>query len=339
MSTGQVTLYTKHFSEAFVTQDQSSLNPPIGFVLSSFNTSLEMGLSGELLKQDIPSLLTDAIAEYYVKTSDMRNVFVFQTDSRDINDLSGQDLKYFVRKTQWPSGLILNPCHAWVQTSQQIASSDKLGLIPDDRQLVKHDFIRYIAKSMFNTHLGVDLFQNESEMQYDLAYKGHTAAWANVWNSIESISDVSLNTTAYASTYGTDPLYGYFLTNDLSNNSNICKQLLTQIISAAPERLSNLPLYAIDASSGYYSVPLNNGDSISFKLTLRAAPNQHLLINSSTPIVPRSYQIRINLRDTVTNGLVHVDGTNIIVNDGSPATYLGNVPTDNYTTSYPANYN
>ena len=337
-STGAVTLYTKHFSEAIVTQDQGTINPPVGFVLSKFNTLLAMGVSGELFKESIPAMDVSGIAEYYVKTSDMKKVFVFQTDSRDINNVATEDVKYFVRKNQWPQGLVLNPCHAWVQTSKQIASSDKSGPIPDDKQLVKHDFIRYIAKSMFNTHLGVDLFQNESELKYDLAYKGHNSAWSSIWDSITSISDVSLNTTTYSGKYGTDASYGYYLTNDLSNNSNICRQLLNQVISTAPGRIQDITSYAIDISSGLFSVPLMDGDSISFKLTLQTAPNQHLLLNSATPIQPRSYQIRVNLRDTVTRGTTQQNGTNLIVNDTLPTTYIGSVPTDTLNTSYPANY-
>jgi hypothetical protein len=337
-STGRVVLYTKHFSEAIVTQDQSIINPPISFTLSKFNTLLAMGISGELLKEQIPLMSTDAIAEYYVKTDDMKKVFIFQSDSKDINNVSSDDIKYFVRKSQWPSGLVLNPCHAWVQTSKQIANSDKEGLIPDNRQLVKHDFIRHIAKSLFNTHLGVDLFSNESELKYDLAYKGHNLAWGSIWNSINLISDVSLNTTTYQGLYGTDASYGYYLTNDSSNNSNICRQLLGQIASSAPGRLQNLNTYAIDISNGYYSVPLNDGDSISFKLTLQTAPNQHLLLNSATPVPSRSYQIRVNLVNSVTQGTTHQSGTNLIVNDSLPSTYLGNVPTDDLNNSYPANY-
>jgi hypothetical protein len=337
-STGLVVLYTKHFSEAIVTQDQSILNPPLNFTLSTFNTSLAMGISGELLKEQIPTLNTDAIAEYYVNVNDMRNVFMFQTDSKDINDSSSQDIKYFIRKSQWPSGLVLNPCHAWVQTSKQIAISDKEGLIPDNRQLVKHDFIRHIAKSLFNTHLGVDLFSNESELKYDLAYKGHNLAWRSIWDSINLISDVSLNTTTYQGLYGSDASYGYYLTNDLSNNSNICRQLLNQVITSAPGRLQSLNTYAIDISNGYYSVPLNDADSISFKLTLQPATNQHLILNSATPIPSRTYQIRINLKNNVSNNNTHSDGVNVIVNDTSPNTYMGVIVNDNFNLSYPSNY-
>jgi hypothetical protein len=298
-----------------------------------------MSVSGDLLKLDIPSLEGDAIAEYYVTASDMRKVFMFQSDSDDINTITnGTDIKYFVRRSQWPSGLVLNPCHAWVQSAQQIATTDRLGTIPDNRELVKHDFIRHIAKSLFNTHLAVDLFNNEDTLKYDLAYKGHNTAWGNIWNSISSVSDVSLNTTSYVGLYGQDASYGYYLTGDASANTNICRQLLSQLTKAAPNRLQNLNTYVVDASKGYYSVPLIDGDSISFKLILQPAPNQHLLVNRPTAVPSRSYQIRINLRNSVSKGTSHSDSVNVIVNDTVPLTYNGVAVMNNLNNSYPSNY-
>jgi hypothetical protein len=338
-STGTVTLYTKHFSEAIVTQDTGLSSPKVDFSLTSLNTSITMSVSGDILKLDIPSLEVDAIAEYYIKADDMRKVFIFQTDSDDVDTITnGTDIKYFVRKNQWPSGLVLNPCHAWVQSSLQVATTDKLGVIADNRELVKHDFVRHIAKSLFNTHLAVDLFTNEDDLKYDLAYKGHNTAWGNIWNSLVTVSDASLNTTTYANLYGQDASYGYYLTGDASANTNICRQLLSQLIKTAPTRLQNLNTYVVDASKGYYSVPLLDGDSISFKLTLNTAPNQHLLVNRPTPVPSRSYQIRINLRDSVSKGSSHADAVNVIVNDTAPLSYGGVAVTNNLNSSYPANY-
>lgn len=195
--------------------------------------------------------------------------------------------------------------------------------------MVKHDFIRHIAKSLFNTHLAVDLFSNEDTLKYDLAYKGYNTAWKNIWNSISQISDISLNTTTYNGLYGQDASYGYYLTSDASSNVNICRQLLGQIIKNAPSRLQNLNTYVVDASKGYYSVPLITGDSISFKLTLQTPENQHLLVNRETPVPARTYQIRINLRDNVMSNVNHADGINIIVNDTSPTYYNGLTVIDN----------
>jgi hypothetical protein len=359
---------------------------------------------------------------------------------------------------------------------------------------------------LFNTHLAVDLFTNEDDLKYDLAYKGHNTAWGNIWNSISEVSDISLNTISYSGLYGQDASYGYYLTGNINyefppklltntntiitnapygngeyivtgtphnssagryrfsvfrgagnntdgyyqsgnldyvdstgdgyiakhitlkvprpfilkkylvktigtditrtptnfriygsnngttwtlldsqpsadpatpketiytvdnninsyyyykyahangiqlavlryygelqetSNPNISRQLLSQLVKTAPERLQNLNTYVIDASKGIYSVPLLTGDSISFKLTLQTAPNQHLLVNRPTAVPSRSYQIRINLRDSVIKGSTHADAVNVIVNDTSPLTYNGSVVLNNLNTSYPANY-
>jgi hypothetical protein len=71
---------------------------------------------------------------------------------------------------------------------------------------------------------------------------------------------------------------------------------------------------------------------------LQTAPNQHLLVNRPTAVPSRSYQIRINLRDSVSKGNSHVDAVNVIVNDTAPLLYGGVAVTNNLNTSYPANY-
>lgn len=311
----------------------------IDFTLSALNVNILMSASGEVLKIPSETIISDATAEYYVKTTDLRNVFMFQTDSNDIDSITNNtDIKYFVRKNQWPTGLILNPCHAWVQSTQQIAGTNRLGNIPDYKELVKHDFIRHIAKSLFNTHLAVDLFSNEDELKYDLAYKGYYNAWGNIWSSINNISDLSLNQTTYLNLFGNDPSYGYYLTNDCSNNTNISRQLLNQIIKDQPSRLQNLNTYSIDASNGYYLLPLLDGDSIVFKLTLQSTQNQHLLLNKSTPIPERSYKIRINLKSSVTNDYIHSDGVNVIPHDLKPKIYNGNLVTETLNNRFTSNY-
>jgi hypothetical protein len=311
----------------------------INFNLSALNVDITMSASGELLKVPLETITADATGEFYVKTSDIRGVFMYQTDSDDINTITNTtDIKYFIRQKQWPHGLILNPCNAYVSNGQ-IATTDRLGKILDFKELVKHDFIRYIAMSLFGTHLAVDLFSNEDQLKYDLTYKGYYTAWNNIWNSMVSISDISLNTTTYSGLYGEDPSYGYYLTNDCSNNLNITRQLLNQIIRDKPERLQNIQTYTIDASKGFYLIPLIDGDSILFKLTLNAAPNQHKLLNGITEIPPRSYKIRINLVSSVNNDYVQGSNINIIPNDLKPTIYNGSLTTQDLNNTFPSNYN
>jgi len=281
---------------------------PVDFVLEKFNYELEMGVSGELYTAVTPVLDVSATAEYYVSVTDMRDTFYFQTDSRDINDLSGEDVKYYVN---WPAHVVLNPCHAFVSTDP-IAVTNANGVIDDNRQLVKHDFIRHVAKDLFNTHLGVDLFSNEQELKDDLASKGHTEAWSSILTDISAVN--VLNNTLL----GPDASGEYYTSDALDTSANLCRELLGQLLQSAPSRVYNLSAIAVDGNLDLekFFIPFEDGDSISFKLTLSAAPTQHELVSKADPVPDRTYKIRLNVVNTVnTDSATHASGTNVVVND------------------------
>jgi len=285
----------------------------VDFVLEKFNYELEMGVSGELYAVAPPTLDTSANAEYYVSVADMRDTFYFQTDSRDINDLSGDDIKYYVN---WPAHVVLNPCHAFV-SGNPIAVTNVNGVIADNRQLVKHDFIRHVANDLFNTHLGVDLFSNEQDLKDDLASKGHTEAWASI------LADISAVNVLNETLLGPDASGEYYTTDALDTSANLCRELLGQLLKTAPSRVYDLSAIAVDSNIGLekFFIPFEDGDSISFKLTLSAAPNQHELVSKANPVPDRSYKIRLNVVNTVNaDSGTHASGTNVIVNDCTDTT-------------------
>lgn len=286
---------------------------PVDFVLEKFNYELEMGVSGELYTAVTPVLDVSATAEYYVSVADMKKTFYFQTDSRDINDLSGEDVKYYVN---WPAHVVLNPCHAFVSTDS-VAVTNANGVIDDNRQLVKHDFIRHVAKDLFNTHLGVDLFSNEQALKDDLASKGHAEAWQSILTDISAVN--VLNNTLL----GPDVSGEYYTSDALDTSANLCRELLGQLLNTAPSRVYDLSAIAVDANIALekFFIPFEDGDSISFKLTLSAAPNQHELVSKATPVPDRTYKIRLNVVNTVNaDSATHASGTNVIVNDCSDPT-------------------
>jgi hypothetical protein len=286
---------------------------PVDFVLEKFNYELEMGVSGELYTAVAPVLDVSATAEYYVSVADMRDTFYFQTDSRDINDLSGEDVKYYVK---WPAHVVLNPCHAFV-SGNPIAVTNVNGVIDDNRQLVKHDFIRHVAKDLFNTHLGVDLFSNEQELKDDLASKGHIQAWSSI------LTDISAVNVLNSSLLGPDAYGEYYTSDALDTSANLCRELLGQLLKTAPSRVYDLSAIAVDGNLALekFFIPFEDGDSISFKLTLSAAPNQHELVSKATAVPDRSYKVRVNVVNTVNaDSSTHASGTNVVVNDCTDTT-------------------
>jgi hypothetical protein len=279
---------------------------PVDFVLEKFNYELEMGVSGELYTAVAPVLDVSATAEYYVSVADMRNTFYFQTDSRDINDLSAQDIRYYVN---WPAHVVLNPCHAFVSTNP-IAVTNTNGVIDDNRQLVKHDFIRHVANDLFNTHLGVDLFVNEQALKDDLASKGHSEAWSSI------LTDISAVGVGNSALLGPDVSGEYYTSDALDTSANLCRELLGQLLKTAPSRVYDLSAIALNLANEKFFIPFEDGDSISFKLTLSAAPNQHLLVSKATAVPDRSYKVRLNIVNTLNNdSATHAAGTNVVVND------------------------
>jgi len=267
--------------------------PSIDFVLDQLNGDLAMSVKALLETGVAPVTITaDATAIYEIKTDAMKNAFYFRSDSRDMSDNATTDIKYFVN---WPAAYKLNPAHAFVD-KDPVATTDADGAIPNNRMLVKHDFVRHIAKSLFNTHLGVDLFSNEAEVVEDIASKGNDAWTNNIKSAIDAVSNGgSLAPNGYT-------------TNALDTSANLCRVLFKQISAVEPNRLYNMDTIVKDASNNEFYLPFKSGDSISFKVVVKSHATQESIINGSTKVPDRSYQIKIKIVDTTPSNVVVDDG-------------------------------
>lgn len=259
----------------------------VDFVLEAFESQIQMSSSGLLPSAAAPALTgIDAVAEYWVSVSDMKNAFYFQTDSNDIDDLSGSDVTYHVA---WPEYAKLNPAHALV-TSNAISNVDQNGSnLPSNRKLVKHDFIRHISKDLFATHFGVDLFTNEQELKDNLAQLGDDS-WLAIRQILQDANGLNEGETG---------------------SNNICRVLLQQVMHSQPDRLTSLPdLESSRHGSLYneYSIPFVDGDSIQFKVTVEPYPTQHTVVRDSVPVASRTYKIKVNIVNSV-------GSSNAVVND------------------------
>lgn len=304
-------------------------NTNINFVLSHFDAAFTLDASAQLLAGDIPTLDVSAVAIYEVKVGVFRDVFRFWTDASDVDgllseagsDASDSDVRYYVKLANWPSEVVLNPAHAVMEYSQTVngfahASSGEIasGYTGTGRNLVKHDFLRYIALKLFNTHLGVDLFTNEGEMAYNIAKQGHLDGWGkdngsapadSIWSTLVDASNGTSNS-------------GYY-NNDISGTANLTRELLKQLNGTAEgrDRLNDLPTQQNSRyADGTYPIPFQAGDSVSMKVTLSAAAGQHNLTNVSE-IPARPYQIKIvlvddnaTLNNVTPNDALLTDGTN-----------------------------
>ncbi len=250
----------------------------VDFNLSGFDQSFSLDVSGALAAEAPAAIDASCIAIYYVKTTSMKNVFKYEADSFDVNDTDASDIKYYVYMNAWPLNLKLNPVHAHTLTSTPILPT--AGDVVADRNLVKHDFVRYLAKSLFNTPHGVDLFSNEDALLTDLVQKGAVARLA---------IDASLNAVnQVGAAYGTSP--HKYSTNALTSAANFSRVLLRQVASQRPARFNGTA-----DISGIHSIPFIDGDTISFKTSIAPASLQHNLTGVAGPFNTRVYQIKLVL--------------------------------------------
>ena len=251
----------------------------VNFTLTGLNQTFTLGVSGELAGEAPATLDVSAIAVYNVKLSDMQAVFKFQSDSFDVNDTDASDIKYYVYMNAWPASLKLNPVHAGALSSTPILATG--GSVTADKNLVKHDFVRYLAEQLFNTPHGVDLFSNEDALLSDLVSKGVTARQA---------IDASLNAVNQDSAANGSSPHKYS-TNALTGAANFSRELMRQVANAAPSRFAG-----ISNVSTVQSVPLEVDDTISFKVSISPAANQHNLTSRPTAFNTRVYQIKLVLK-------------------------------------------
>ena len=277
----------------------------------------------EILTMDI-----SAVAVFYVGCNDMKSVFQFQTDSTDFTDSLGTDIRYYVNTTNWPN---LNPADAMMDqplSRNPILTSDRYGPLPANKMLLSHDYVRYLASKLFNTPFGVDLFSNESVLLENIRTLCSDDISGHVWY------DVSAKLYSISKT-GTSPyLQGttgsLYLTDEFTDNTNICRELFLQMAGNDPHRFADLSNTDLPQP-----IPFQNDDTINFSVNFSAAQGQEELTGVSY-IPDRKYQIKLVMVDasnvtntpidateltSVINGTIRFNGTGVNVN-GNTSSYI-----------------
>lgn len=260
----------------------------VQFVLSAFESSVQMGVAGAIDTIPIPEITTDSRAILQVSVDDMKAVFKYQTDSTDFTDVDSADIKYFVHSDAFP---LLNPANAMLNAPDSlspIATANGSGDLPANKMLVAHDFVRYLAVKLFNTHYGVDLFNNEVALLQNLREICGDVEAGQTWYDIKSKLAAVGVAGSDAGLEGDDDKY---MTNSDKTANNLCRVLMQQMLGAASARFAQ-----IEASDAPQSLPFAANDSISFKVTISAAADQELLTGVAA-IPDRSYEIRLLLVD------------------------------------------
>ena len=271
----------------------------IDFYLAGLSASLTLTTSGALDAAAADALTADATAIFNINLTDMAAVFKFQSDSNDFTDATADDVKYYVYSAN-SELLKLNPAHAKVVANALTPGAAAV------INLVKHDYLRFLAKDLFNTVHGVDLFNNEVALLSNVAAKG---------NEIMTANNVKLTAISVAGTTSTGPEGAHYMTNDVSSNDNICRVIMREIASRKPARFT--ASVGDTDISGIRSVPFEVGDTFSFKITVNAATNQHTIVRTTTAVAARTYLIKLVL----VGGSGNADKTVVTETDAYQANY------------------
>jgi len=232
----------------------------LDFYLPQLDVSVN-SLSALLLGESSTVFSGDATVAVDIPLENAMNIFRFQTDSTDIDNITANDIKYKVVYTgagntdmafdiDTSSSVIVNSIHSGAANNN-----------------ATYDYVRYLALKLFNTHLGVDLFSNETQLRTTLRDDFSTSFDSNM-----TILDAAGET-------------------DASGNS-ASKTILNQIIYDQPTRLNDISQFAL--GDNWYKSPLVAGDILYFRLTVKAAADQNTL-TSVVAIPDRVYLIKATL--------------------------------------------
>jgi hypothetical protein len=259
-------------------------DPAMHLVLSAFDSSFALTTNG-LVGEKAVSISGDATITLSTTVSKdiLRNTFFYRTDDVILGDSSF--VYHYVDSAAFTNATsTLNPKNG------TIASTTDGAYIAGDN--ISKDYLRDLAKQLFGTTLGVDLFSNEDAVVTNINSKCDDVATA----VFSKLTDVNLSSASF-----TDASFNnYKYSKDDGADTNICRELLTQMYALAPTRFSDGTSYAYTGNGntldGYFQIPFQSGDVISYKVTVTPAADQLTAIATGvSALTPRSYQVNLNV--------------------------------------------
>jgi phospholipase/lecithinase/hemolysin len=228
-------------------------------------------------------------AEIRVEKSVVQNMFQYWTDAIDMSNAVVSDIFYRVSYTD--SAVPLSP--DFVVGAIMTASDPNMNPDSNLTNYLPQDYLRYLAKKLFNTTRGVDLFANETE----------------VLQSVNTRCRVGLNqillTYLDASANGIirdeddfiilDPYDPVEVAGSQKVTGNPSKKIMKQILQNDPARFVDISSnYAVAGETYWYKMPIEVGDNLYFPVTIKAPTDQQKLTqpDSTTLIEDRTYLIR-----------------------------------------------
>ena len=232
---------------------------------------------------DITDVSYCAASVVYVSLDVFRSMFQFSTTeisggslNSTVLDSSSADIRYDVSYSLFPEFNIMNTMMDASLSQGIVYQTSNPG-----NNIVKYDYIYYLAKNIFGTYHAVGLLSNKS----------------NLVSSLETLGDTYLNTiqTKLETAYNV----GNGLTNTTNSSNNFVRRLLKQVEHYDPDRL-NVSSSGISNVTTSQPVPFHEGDTISLFITINGTDGQHELTGTEQ-IPPRIYRIVMYLTNDSSN--------------------------------------
>ena len=279
------------------------MSNPILLTVNGFNAEGTMGVSAEMLGALVTEIAALPLGQLDLSASNFYGAFQFFMDPANLvdglnaNGTGDLEYKFVMDGTSDGhhgdlSGVIV-PANASFTLSNvnvegnteytsQTENEDGAG-VPYPTPVggvnnVEHDFVRHLAKELFQTTLGADLFANETALRADL---------------------VSLSTVAMSEKLDSLNTAGQLLGTNAADD-NVSKHILDQIIALNPERMTDLSGNVVGGAApmagqaSWFNVPVLAGDVLAFKFNIKAAPGQNG-VNSSSAVNDREYEVLVRL--------------------------------------------
>lgn len=283
-----------------------------------------------------------------VPVSYARNLFQYQADAIDVNDLNVLDTKFRMYHVNEPLGDISGNALTYYNTKNIIPTESLVyfNAIPfygnvvvdssSNEMKVNADFVRHIAKELFGVAV-TDIFNNERTVRNALNFTSRSSFNTQVQSLVDFRVDGD-----------------YVRWNDVSDNTIANKfppkLILKQILDNVRSRLYNIDgsnnelLHLYDGSGNaitlqdneifdssgnrltndqvlWRKVPLMPNDMLFFKLTIN--PHDEQAIKESQVVNPRSYRVRLRVVPDNTESVSGVKGWHPLGWDGVDLYGLG----------------
>jgi hypothetical protein len=277
----------------------------IDFVLTEFNSIITAN-KGVLNVEATSDISGNATAIYYVPLSQMKSVFQFQTDASDVDQFSAgivqpdasSSIQYYTFDKQFVQA---NPADASMNNTGSagaILSTSAAGVAYTSQEMtVADDYVRYLARELFNTAYAVDIFNNASEVANSVVVQGMTKTWSDISGILQKCGTSYANSSPNAITAGIDASLNYFTTESNKTNANICRELFMQLANKAPTRFvatAEPTAGRIRQVDTMQPLPFIAGDTIKYTLEIKSATNQGKIISNTTVDPPaRTYIIKM----------------------------------------------